>query len=376
MGRQRGVRAGPDFIDIDYTWQGQRRRERLPWRPTPRNLGKAALLKAELDEAQSPVDLFRVYARFYPESRYHRGDLIEHLLADWLEQQAGLAPSTRRDYLNSVEHFLIPAFGALHIQELRWRHIRDWLAEHPDLSAKRRNNVLIPLRQVCARAVEDEQLPASPFTGRAIGGRASTHKPDPFTPAELAALLPACPPGLAHLVEFACWSGLRTGELIALEWGDVDWVQGFVRVRQNVAGGVLKAPKTAAGVRDVLLLPRAREALTRQKALSLLHPSGRVFLDPLTGSPWTNDVAIRKRWMPAMKRSGVRYRRPYSTRDTYASVLLSAGEDPAWVATQMGHRDWFVLRRSYAAWIDAVGKGGSRILAAESSMPRQREPTG
>jgi len=366
----RGIRPGAGYIDIDYTFQGQRRRERLPWRATPRNVAKARLLKAELEEAQTPLDLFRVYARSHPESRFHRGDLIEHLLVAWLEQQTGLAPSTRRDYLNSVEHFLVPAFGHLHIQELRWRHVRDFLAQHPDLTAKRRNNVLIPLRQVCARAVEDEQLPASPFTGRAIGGKKSEHRPDPFTPAEVAVLLPACPPQLATLVQFACWSGLRTGELIGLEWGDVDWVQGFLRVRHNVAGGVLKGPKTEAGVRDVLLLPAAREALTRQKAHTFLA-GGRVFHDPVTGLPWLNDTAIRKRWMPAMKRSGVRYRRPYSTRDTYASTLLSAGEDPAWVATQMGHRDFFVLRRSYAAWIDAVGKGGSRILALAASTQRQ-----
>ena len=366
MGGHRGVRAGPGYIAVEYTFQGQRRRERLPWRPTAGNLARAQVLKAELDACITPLDVFRVYAKHYPQSRYHRGDLIETLLVDWLAQQGGLAASTRRDYLNSVEHFLVPAFGALHIQELRWRHIRDFLALHPELSTKRRNNVLIPLRQVCARAVEDEQIPASPFAGRAIGGQASTHKPDPFTPAELEALLPACPPQLANLVEFACWSGLRTGELIALEWGDIDWVQGYIRVSRNVAGGVLKGPKTAAGVRDVLLLPRARAALTRQKAFSFLA-GGRVFLDPVTGEPWTNDVAVRKRWIPAMRRSGVRYRRPYSTRDTYASTLLSAGEDPAWVAVQMGHRDWGVLRRSYAAWIDAVGKGGSRILALEKN---------
>lgn len=368
----RGVRAGASHIDIDYTFAGERRRERLAWRPTAANVAKAVVLKGELDAASTPLDLFRVYAKHYPQSRFHRGALVETLLADWLEQQTGLAPSTRRDYLNSVEHFLIPAFGSLHIQELRWRHVRDFLALHPDLSTKRRNNVLIPLRQVCGRAVEDEQIPASPFTGQAIGGRVSSHRPDPFTPAELDVLLPACPPQLANLIEFACWSGLRTGELIALEWGDIDWVQGQIRVTRNQAGGVAKGPKTSAGVRDVLLLPRAREALTRQKAHTFLM-GGRIFHDPVTGLPWVGDSAIRKRWMPAMRRSGVRYRRPYSTRDTYASTLLSVGEDPAWVATQMGHRDWAVLRRSYAAWIDAVGKGGSRIMAAEASTQRQRE---
>jgi len=43
--------------------------------------------------------------------------------------------------------------------------------------------------------------------------------------------------------------------------------------------------------------------------------------------------------VPAMKKSGVRYRYPYQTRHTYASIMLSPGEHPVWVAKQMEHSD-------------------------------------
>lgn len=369
----RGIRVVGDRLQVTYTFHGERRREVLKWRDTARNRAKAAVFKAELDECQTALDLFRVYEKHYPESRYHSGLTIGSLLVDWLER-VNAAPSTMKDYINTVENHLIPELGNLHIQALKWRHVRDFIERRPKLSRKRIHNLLIPLRQVCDRAVEDEQIPASPMTGRGVTGEQSAHQPDPLTRDEIAALVAAAEPGFGNLIEFACWSGLRTGELIALEWGAVDWINGLVRVHQNVAGGVTKAPKTQAGIRDVLLLAPAQEALQRQKARTFLA-GGRIFHDPFTGKPWTNDVAIRKRWIALMKRTGVRYRRPYSTRDTYASQLLSAGENPMWVARQMGHRDWHVLRRSYAAWIDADAAGGTAIratLAPETATKRQR----
>ncbi|MGH9168431.1 MAG: site-specific integrase, partial [Acidimicrobiia bacterium] len=64
-----------------------------------------------------------------------------------------------------------------------------------------------------------------------------------------------------------------------------------------------------------------------------------------------------------------RYRYPYQTRHTYASLMLSAGEDPTYIAAQMGHRDWAMIRRVYARWMpgvraDAGSRGGAALAAA------------
>lgn len=42
----------------------------------------------------------------------------------------------------------------------------------------------------------------------------------------------------------------------------------------------------------------------------------------------------------------VRYRSPHQTRSTYASMVLSAGEHPMWVANQMGHSNWTMIARA------------------------------
>ncbi|HEX7647118.1 MAG TPA: tyrosine-type recombinase/integrase, partial [Noviherbaspirillum sp.] len=56
-------------------------------------------------------------------------------------------------------------------------------------------------------------------------------------------------------------------------------------------------------------------------------------------------------WQRILKKAGVRYRNPYQTRHTYASTLLSANENPWWVAKQMGHVDVEMVFRHYGRWI-------------------------
>lgn len=56
-------------------------------------------------------------------------------------------------------------------------------------------------------------------------------------------------------------------------------------------------------------------------------------------------------WAPALRKAGVRYRNPYQTRHTYASMMLMAGEHVMWVAKQMGHTNWSLTAERYSRWI-------------------------
>ena len=140
--------------------------------------------------------------------------------------------------------------------------------------------------------------------------------------------------------------------------------------------GRAETTKTAAGRRSVKLLRPALEALKAQKAHTFLADS-EVFQNPRTLERWAGDGPIRKTmWVPAMKKAGVRYRRPYQTRHTYASMMLSAGEHPMWVAKQMGHTDWTMIARVYGRWMPSADMdAGSKaeILWADKNFGEQKE---
>jgi len=138
-----------------------------------------------------------------------------------------------------------------------------------------------------------------------------------------------------------------------------------VRVRRSSTRGQSRnKTKTAAGMRDIELLQPARDALVAMKATSYL--AGRaVWLNPKTGKAWAHDSQIRQTcWQHALKKAGVRYRCPYQTRHTFASTLLSRGANPMWVATQMGHADWGMIRKRYGRWIPQETSEAERMNRA------------
>ncbi|WP_296896093.1 site-specific integrase, partial [Thiohalocapsa sp.] len=361
---------------MDFYFRGVRCRETLKLTPTKANMAHAQRMIAAIHH-EIAIGTFR-YSSHFPHSRKallfdgHRRS--NESIAQELERYLALteprvAKSTYRDYVSAVSQHLIPAFGNIALCDLTATQVREWIAGLA-ISSKRKNNVLIPLRQLYAEAYADGRVESNPLT-RVKALRVDQNEPDPFRPDERDAILAACLESQhRHLFQFAFWSGLRTGELIALEWGDVCWERGVVFIRRASVRKELKSPKTRSGEREVKLLAPALEALLAQRGHSE-GVSDRVFLNPRTGQPWETDGQIRKTaWAHTIRRAGVRYRSPYQTRHTYASTLLSAGENPMWVANQMGHADWGMIRRRYGRWIpDVDPSAGQRV---EAMLARER----
>jgi len=367
MDREQGVRArSPRSIEIDFYYLGQRCREVIKIPPTRANFKFAKNKRASILH-EIGIGTFN-YAAHFPESRRAAtlGKLTNKTVGEALEDflhntRRSYEASTLRGYKSAIYYHLIPSFGKTLLHKLTTNDIKDWI-NGLAISGKRINNVLIPLRIVLSDAYMDGLIDSNP-ADRVKNIPHRYDEPNPFKPDEMRLILENCDPQSRNLFQFAFWSGLRTSELIALEWGDIDFAKGVICVRRASVRKIIKQPKTKAGERDVLLLPLAGEALERQKEFTL-SIGGRVFHNHQTNKPWVTDGQIRKiGWIPALKAAGVLYRNPYQTRHTYASMLLSAGENPMWVAQQMGHADWGMIRKRYGRWIPSVDtSAGSRII--------------
>ena len=97
------------------------------------------------------------------------------------------------------------------------------------------------------------------------------------------------------------------------------------------------------------LRPRAAQALKEQQASSRLK-SEFVFCNR-DGGPLDRDNIMNRVWYPALKRAGIRVRKPYQTRHSFATLALSAGEAIGWVAKQMGHTSTKMVIEHYYRFI-------------------------
>lgn len=363
----RGIEVRGDSIRVHFSYHGVRCRETLPVPPTKQNVEYAKNLRSEI-LARIKDGRFQ-YKDYFPDSPkcalfggvVATAKTLSAELDDWLSaHKRTLAYSTHKEYEKAINKHIKPGLGHIPARDVSAAVVKAWVGSLP-CGNKTINNILIPLRQCMADLYADGRIERNPMD-RVKNLKVVTDDPDPFTRDEMLAILGKSIGQCLNLFQFAFWTGLRTSELIALEWPDVDLKSGYVRVRQARVRRKVKTTKTAAGMRDVKLLPPALEAIKRQKSFTQLKGQ-EVFQNPRTGKPWVSDKALREvDWKAALKLAGVRYRYPYQTRHTYASMMLSAGENPMWVAKQMGHTNMAVLLKRYARWLpDGDADAGSKM---------------
>jgi integrase len=148
------------------------------------------------------------------------------------------------------------------------------------------------------------------------------------------------------------WAGMRTSEIFGLRWANVDLASRSVLVAEAVVRGRQKDNTKTNTVRTTVKLNSvAFAAITSQKQHTFLG-GDFVFNDPRYNIPWVDERAFRRSyWTPSLKRLGIRYRRPYNMRYTYATIMLMAGMNHSFCAKQLGHSPE-VFQRTYSKWLD------------------------
>lgn len=225
----------------------------------------------------------------------------------------------------------------------------EWASESL-LSGKSINETRNVLNQIFKRAFYDSVIESNPVE-RIERYKQKTNEPKPFNRSEIRRILNALQSPYREFYQFAFYTGLRTGELLGLRWEDVDIESRAAHIRVNITSGKEKTPKTAGSIRTVELHDLAVDALTSIK-LSRFFDYKRVFIDPKTSKEYKYADGLPKyTWKPALEKLNITYRYPYQCRHTYASMMLSEGRNPMWVAKQMGHSDWGMIRKVYGRWI-------------------------
>jgi len=355
MGR-RGMLVGVKSIRLSFQYKGVQCRENIKLEPTKSNMKYVERLKAEV-ERKIAIGTFS-YSDYFPDSKTKTallfGDKVLLLtVKDGLQRyiasnSRNLAPSTLREY-ESSQRMIVKGFGDKLVATLATSDVREWI-NSLTCSNKRINNMLVPLRGMFKDLYVDGIIERDPMD-RIRNLSISKHEPEPFTQDELTRIVALLPDCIARMVMFASWTGLRTGELFALTWQDIDLTRRTCRINKSITRGELKSsPKTDASFREVDLLPVTLDILTQQKPHSFLA-NKQIWLQE-DGTPFTVDKQFREKvWVFALKKAGIQYRPPYQLRHTYASTMLSAGANPMWVAKQMGHADWGMIRKIYGKWI-------------------------
>lgn len=363
-----------ETINISFTFKGVHCREPLSnLEINPKNIKYAERLLGEIYN-KIEKGIFS-YVEYFPKSSKlkifgskHRGRNINEYLDEYLDicETRGLSPSTINGYRKCKS-----ALSVLHdlsVVDLTPGILKTWIQKQKT-SLKTIRNQLSFLRSALDEAVTDGLIPSNPaslVTASRYQAKNSVSDSDyivdPLSPDELNAILKSARyEQWGNLFKFAVNSGLRSSELCALSWSDIDFIGKTAHVQAASVVGVIKGTKTKAGTRIVELNEDAMAALSNQKPFTFLK-NETIFEDPKTNLPWAGADAIRKKaWVPTLQKAGVRYRNPYQTRHTFAIKHISNGVNLFWLASQMGHKGPEMLFRHYGAYLKEYD-GNTSIL--------------
>lgn len=353
-----------DTINITFTYKGVKCREPLSnLEVNNKNLKYA---ERTLGEIHNKIERGTfIYAEYFPRSARLKifgnaatGKTVKMYLDEYLKicETRNLSPSTIGGYKKCRS-----ALSELHIfpaSELTPSALKIWI-QNQKTSLKTIRNQLSFLRSSLDEAITDGVLQINSVSlvtaSRYRSKETETENDyvvDPLTPAEVDALLTSTGnKQWENLFRFAIHTGMRSSELCALRWKDIDFIQKTAHVQSASVVGVTKGTKTKAGTRKIELTDEAMRALTSQKSFSFMKDA-TVFEDPKTGKAWANADAIRKKaWVPTIRKAGIRYRNPYQTRHTFATRLISSGVNLFWLAAQMGHKGPEMLFRHYGRYL-------------------------
>ncbi|MFP6307392.1 tyrosine-type recombinase/integrase [Helicobacter pylori] len=181
---------------------------------------------------------------------------------------------------------------------------------------------------------------------------------EPFSLEEVKTIIENAPSlRLKAFLMVAFFTGLRTGEQLALMWEDIDFNEKKIVINKSLNElGQITTPKNKPSVREVDLLEPVEKIL---KELKESEPANKkfVFID----MPKRSSL-FQRHFKKLLKALNLKDRKLYTTRHTFASLMLSQGEEAMWVSKTLGHKDLNTTYKTYSHYIPKQDKERAKFL--------------
>jgi len=240
-------------------------------------------------------------------------------------------PSEQRNKEIALRSSLVPFFGRFAVASITAWHVEKYKAALllTDLSRKTINNRLTILRKCLAIAYEWLELDGTP--PRVAWLKVPPPQTDHLTTEECTRLLSRAEGTLREMILAALRTGMRQGEIRALQWSSIDWQTGTITVRHSRCDYTkqLVSPKSNRA-RHIPMDFELRSILFKRQ-----RTTGYVFADA-AGAPF-HGHCIERQLASLCRRSGLRKIGWHTLRHTFASQLAMRGVPLNAVQTLLGH---------------------------------------
>jgi integrase len=295
-------------------------------------------------------------------------------LRAYLDGALSLSPKTLERYRELAERQIVPHLGQIKLQKLRPEQIDQWHAAllKTGLAARTVGHAHRVLGTVLKRAVENGTLTRNVAAIRKPPA-VEAKEIEILTAEDITAILDSLRGHTLHpIASLALTTGMRRGELLALQWSDIDLDAATLRVERSVeetkAGLRVKPPKTKRGRRNIKLPPEAvamlREHRKGQIELRLALGQGGhpVLVFSTIEGKHLKPNGVSRSWRQTCKAKKLPRVQFHALRHTHASIAIRAGVDVLTISRRLGHSSASMTLDVYGHLMEGADEAAAKAM--------------
>jgi integrase len=297
---------------------------------------------------------------------------FDEVAEEWLAtKRTRLREKTLIGYEAALENHLRPYFGKFRITRIDEDAVAAFVVAMQRKTKTRKDGTVVgtlkgwtiqgaltPLSGIFRYAVRKGYMPRNPLVGldRAERPRKGGGEKRILAREEIARLIDSAEEKYRPLIVTAIFSGLRLGELLGLQWRDLDEKENVLYVRRQwTQASDYSDPKTLHAIREVVIPPFLTKALIEHRLATVYCSETDPIFASDSGKPLGHRNVAKRGLDPAAVRAGI-VGEPRLTfhqlRHTYASMMIDEGMNPVQLSLQMGHANPNITLSTYAHLFD------------------------
>jgi len=257
---------------------------------------------------------------------------------------------TQKDYISKLDRMIIPYFKSYNLEDIKPFDIEKWqnslLEKYSTTTVRRARNIF---SMILKKAIANDMISKNPIEF-ADNIQVQHEKQEPYTVNEMTSIMKNATGWLRVFVYLAFTTGMRPGELIGLQWKDIDFERKIIYLKRSITKGVVKT-KTATKNHN-RIIPVADFVLDMLLEHKETNMTDWVFVSRLK-KPYTESKGIANRhFKPLLDKTGVKYKGLKATRHTYISIMRNDGVNIEWILEIAGHSKEVSDKHYYTASIN------------------------
>lgn len=242
-------------------------------------------------------------------------------------------------------------FQNMNIQDIKASTIKLWYKKIDNVGNKSKRNYLSVLKGILDVALHDEIIDKNPMVHVKFP---QYHAPriNPFNSDEVKQILEGAEiynPNLLYFLAMGFFTGMRTGEILALKRSEIDFENKLIHIRSTISRFGDAKPKTFGSTRDIPIL----DSLYPHIVKMFERENDTYMMTTQFGNPYHDThIFVNNWWKPLLKSLGIAYRRPYNMRHSFATNMLYRQLcTPVELSQYLGHSSVQMIYDVYVTYI-------------------------